>query len=62
MKSEFIKKVVTADTGGNVINDILFLDNGQVLIITAEIIVLYESYEDYEKQYVEKEIGSIIRY
>ena len=43
-----ITKIITENTGGNCILDFLYLDNGQVLVISDDCICLYTSEDDFE--------------
>lgn len=46
MTWEFIERVETEDTGGGIINDVVYLKDGTALRISDELICLYRSAED----------------
>ena len=58
---EYIKDYRSEDAGGGFICDVLTLEDGKVLVISEEVIVLYPSLEDWEENNHEKIIGEIIR-
>lgn len=47
--SSFVRDVYSINTGGNIMNDVLLLSNGQVVSISSDIIALYKTAEDYEE-------------
>ena len=47
MKHEFIKEIKTENSGGNVMLDIIKLKDGQVLIISDEVVCRYKKMQDY---------------
>ena len=46
--SYFVREVATINTGGNVMNDVLYLKDGQVVAISSEMLALYPTRKDYE--------------
>ena len=59
MQPKFIKSIQSLDTGGNVRNDIVTLSDGQVIVITLDVIYIYECIGDYDN--CENPINFIIR-
>jgi len=51
-QTTFVQSIETVNTGGNVMNDVITLNNGTVIAISEEIICLYGSREAYEDNYI----------
>ena len=45
-----VVKIRTINTGGNCMVDLLFLEDGKIIGISADVAVLYPSIEDFEDQ------------
>jgi hypothetical protein len=59
MNATFIKSVTTENTGGNIMNDTIVLNDGKVIIISDDIICYYNNIDDYNNgsepiQFIEK--------
>ena len=60
-KDSEVKKIETYQTGGDVMNDIVYLKNGQVLVISGDVVCLYKDYDSYEENLEDSDMGSIYR-
>lgn len=58
---QFVKNAFGEDTGGGFDCDVLELDDGTVLVISEDAIVLYRSLEAWENPAPESTLGSIVR-
>lgn len=57
---QYIQEIFSQDTGGGFICDILLLDDGRVLVISEEAIVIYKDQETWENN-PNKQEGVIYR-
>jgi hypothetical protein len=48
MNATFVKSISTESTGGNVMNDIITLDDSKIIVISNDMIGYYNSLESYE--------------
>lgn len=58
---EYIKDFRSEDTGGGFVCDVLVLEDGSVLVISEEAIVLYKSMDAWEDNDQKSITGEIIR-
>jgi hypothetical protein len=57
---QYVREIASQDTGGGFICDVLILDDGRVLVISEEAIVLYKDLPTWEENPGEQE-GVIYR-
>lgn len=57
----FVKEAYSQDTGGGFECDVFLLDDGTLLVISEDAIVLYPSEEDWENPRVGSGSGMIVR-
>jgi hypothetical protein len=58
---KYVKELVSENTGGGFICDVLKLDDGTVLVISEEIVALYQDLEAWENSDHESISGIIYR-
>lgn len=58
---QFVDEVTSQDTGGGLECDVLHLDDGTVLVISEDAIVLYPSISAWENSGIEPALGTIVR-